>query len=58
MVWGTIWTVGVLSLWSVLELSMLKNILAFWTKGLLPVFYNGKLMQDRAPCHTAKKTKD
>ena len=52
----------ILSLWSVMEISMLKNTSAFWTKGLMVEshhhHYSTLFMQDRAPCHTAKKAKD
>ena len=58
---------NVLSLWSVTEMPMLKNrISAFWTKGCCLHFIVEScivvcctlFMQDGAPCHTSKKTKD
>ena len=65
MVWGVIWTAGHSEL-VICDVNVnAEKYISILNQGLLPAFDSGKLchhyilfMQDGAPCHTAKKTKD
>ena len=65
MVWNAIWTAGCSELVVCDRNVNAEKYISILDQRLLPAFHNGKLccrstlfMQDGAPCHTAKKTKD